>query len=289
MPHQTQARKGIALYVAALFLFACVAVTTKHLAARYPVFLLTWIRFSIQWLAMSVILIPKERGNLLIARRKGLVIVRGACMLIMMLLITTALQRMPVAEVTAIQFLAPLLVTLFAKYILGETIGWVRGLCVAAGFAGVLLIARPAGHLDVIGIACVFLAAVMDAAYQLLSRLLGNTERSVVMLYYSALVSVVCLSLGLPGFWINFEPTRLDVVLFLWLGFVGGIGHFVFTSAYRHTPASALAPLSYLQLFWAGLLGWLFFDHLPSGMSLAGMVVIVAAGGIAAVLGRRAF
>ncbi len=282
-----QSWQSIGVFVAALFLFACVAVTNKYLAASYSVLLLTWLRFCIQWLGMSAILVPKEGRKLLAAQRKGLVIVRGACMLIMMLLVTTALQRMPVAEVTAIQFLAPLLVTLLAKYLLKETVGSVRSGCVIAGFVGVLLIAHPGGELDPVGVICVLLAACMDAVYQLLSRLLGSTERSIVMLYYSALVSVIVLSLGLPGFWIDFQLSPLDAVLFLWLGLAGGVGHYLFTVAYRHTPASTLAPLNYLQLFWAGLLGWLIFGQLPSAMSLLGMAIIVVSGIVAAVYGQR--
>lgn len=282
-----QSWQSIGVFVAALFLFACVAATNKYLAASYSVLLLTWLRFSIQWLGMSAILVPKEGWQLLAAQRKGLVIVRGACMLIMMLLVTTALQRMPVAEVTAIQFLAPLLVTLLAKHLLKETIGSVRGWCVIAGFLGVLLIAHPGGQLDPVGVVCVLLAACMDALYQLLSRLLGSTERSIVMLYYSALVSVIVLSLGLPGFWTDFQLSPLDAVLFLWLGLAGGVGHYLFTVAYRHTPASTLAPLNYLQLFWAGLLGWLIFGQLPSALSLLGMAIIVVSGIVAAVHGRR--
>ena len=62
------------------------------------------------------------------------------------------------------------------------------------------------------------------------------------------------------------------------LGVLMTVGHFLFTAAYREAPASLLAPVNYLHLFWAGGLGWLVFGHLPDGWSLAGMALVCASG-----------
>ena len=71
------------------------------------------------------------------------------------------------------------------------------------------------------------------------------------------------------------------------LGVYGGLGHFLFTAAFRYAPASLLAPLNYLQLLWAGLLGWLVFGHVPDVLSLLGMAIVAGSGVLVALKTRR--
>ena len=92
-----------------------------------------------------------------------------------------------------------------------------------------------------------------------------DSERTIALLFYTALIGSVAFGLALPWFWSGPAPTAWQLVLFLGMGAVGGLGHYLFTLAYRHAPASLLAPVSYLQLFWAGLLGWLVFGDVPDG------------------------
>lgn len=282
-PH---AMRGIAYYVVTLLLFAYIDTTTKYLASRYPVPLLIWVRYCVHLLFMTVVLLPSERGRLLVTQRTGLVILRALGLVVVTLLMSLSLQRMPVAEVTSVQFLAPLLVTLLAGPLLGEKIGIVRTACVVVGFCGVLLVVRPGSNLDPLGLVFVFLAALGNAFYQMLSRLLGGTERPLVMLYYSALVGFFCFSLVVPWFWQGELPSSFDLMLFISLGLVGGVGHLLFTFAYRDTPASTLAPVTYLQLLWAGVLGWLVFGQIPTGLTLLGMLIIAGAGATVALHDR---
>ena len=71
------------------------------------------------------------------------------------------------------------------------------------------------------------------------------------------------------------------------LGLFGGIGHYLFTAAFRHAPASLLAPLNYIQLLWAGVLGWLVFGHVPDAVSLLGMAIVAGSGVLVALKTRR--
>lgn len=270
--------RGMAYCAGALLLFACMDAATKYLTARYSIPLIIWIRYGVHWLCMSALLLPRERGQLLAARQPGLVILRSLILVAVTLLVSLALQRMPVAEVTAVQFLAPIMVTLLAGPLLKEKTGKVRVACAMAGFAGVLLVAHPGSGLDVLGLVFALLAAFFNAMYQLMSRLLGATERTLVMIYYMALIGFTCASLGAPWFWPDQWPVWTDFLLIAMLGLAGWLGHSLFTLAYRDAPASLLAPVTYLQLFWAGMLGWMLFGQFPSGMTLLGMLIIVASG-----------
>ncbi len=272
------ALRGMAYCAAALLLFACMDAATKYLTTRTSIPLMIWIRYGVHLACMSLLLLPRERGQLLAARQPALVVLRAVILIAITLLVSLALQRMPVAEVTAVQFLAPIMVTMMAGPLLREKTGKVRVACAVVGFIGVLLVVHPGSGLDPVGLLFALLAALFGAMYQLLSRLLGTTERTLVMIYYMALVGFACFSLGTPWFWPDQWPAGFDFLLIAVLGLAGWGGHFLFTLAYRHAQASLLAPVTYLQLLWAGLLGWLLFDHYPSGLTLLGMLVIAASG-----------
>lgn len=273
---------GVLLFLSAALLLACMDASTKYLAAHYNAPLVVAIRYIVHCSLMVVVLAPMAGRALVETRRTGLVLVRAACLATASLFMTLALQRMPVAESTAIVFLAPLLVVLIAGPMLGERVGMLGWVSAVAGFSGILLIARPGGGLDPTGLACAFCAACAVAAYQLLSRLLASTERTLALLFYTALVGAVIFGLLLPWYWEGQAPTPLLVLLFVATGVLGGLGHFLFTAAHRHAPASLLAPMMYVQLLWAGLLGWVVFGHVPSRLAVLGMCAVAAAGALAA-------
>lgn len=275
------------LLLAAVFLFACMDTTTKVLAAEYPAPVVVAVRYVVHALLMLVLLAPTQGRQLVQTQRTGLVLLRAACLAAASLLMALALQRLPVAEATAIVFVAPLLVVLVAGYLLRERVGRFGAVAALTGFAGVLLITRPGAGLDLAGVAFALCAACMIAAYQLLSRVLAASERTLAMLFYTALLGSLIYGLLFPWYWDGQVPTVLQALLFLSMGVTGGVGHFLFTAAHREAPASVLAPMMYLQLLWAGLLGWLVFDHVSGPLELVGMLVVAASGVSVAINARR--
>ncbi len=269
-----------------VFVFACMDSTTKYLVARYDVPLVVAIRYLGHCLLMVILLAPRHGRELIRTERTGWVLVRALCLAAASLLISLAFQRMPVAEATAILFLSPLLVVLIAGPALGERVGALGWMAALAGFAGILLIAHPGAGLDPLGTACALGAAGVMAGYQLLSRVLARTERTLPMLFYTALVGSILYGVFLPWSWGGPAPTPLQALLFLGTGAMGGLGHFLFTAAYRHAPASVLAPMLYVQIVWASLLGWLVFGHVPEATSITGMCVVAGAGVLMALKSR---
>jgi drug/metabolite transporter (DMT)-like permease len=279
--------RGILLFVFGLFLFACMDATTKYLAERHPVPLIVAVRYIVNFLLMVALLAPSQGLRLVRTQRTGLVLLRAGCLASASLLVGLALQRIPVAETTAINFLAPMLVVLIAGPLLGERIGAVGWAAAIAGFVGVLLVVRPGSGLEAAGVLCALAAVLANAGYQLLSRTLADSERTLALLFYTAMVGAIVFGITLPWFWEDRAPGAFELLLFASLGVYGGLGHFLFTAAYRHAPASILAPMTYFQLVWAGLLGFLVFGHVPDGLSLIGMAVIAASGLVIALKPRR--
>ena len=97
-------------------------------------------------------------------------------------------------------------------------------------------------------------------------------------LFYTALIGTLAMSLIVPPYRIGEWPPLGHCLLIASLGLYGGVGHFLIIGAYRTAPASALAPMMYVQLVWATLLGWAVFGQLPDTASTFGMAVIGIAG-----------
>lgn len=275
------------LFMLALLLFACMDTTIKYLATDYNVPMVVAVRYIVHCLLMILLLASSQGKRLVQTRRTGLVLVRGASLAIASLFMALALRRMPVAETTAIAFLAPMLVVLLARPVLGERIGVLGWMAAVIGFVGVLLIARPGGGLDTMGVIFALCAAVAAVAYQLLSRVLASSERTITLLFYTSLIGAIGFGIFLPYFWEGQIPGWRESLLFLSMGVTGGLGHFLFTAAYRHASASLLAPMNYLQLLWAGLLGWVVFDHIPDSVSIIGLFVVAASGVMVALKSRQ--
>lgn len=279
--------RGILLFVSSLLLFACMDTTTKYLAARHDVPLIVAARYLGNLLLMLAFVAPRHGTALLKTQRTGMVVLRALCLAVSSVLVGLALQRMPVAETTAINFLAPMLIVVAAGPLLGERVGWVRWAAALFGFVGVLVIVRPGSGLESWGVIFALAGVAANMGYQMLSRVLVTTESTIAMLFYTALCGSIIFSLALPWYLTGEVPPPFELLLFFSLGVYGWLGHFLMTAAYRHTPASLLAPTNYLQLVWAGLLGWLVFGHLPDAVSLGGMAIIAFSGVAVALHSRR--
>lgn len=285
--HTPSASRGIVLLLAALTFFVALDSTAKYLAGHLPVPMLVWARYTVHCLLMVVLLAPSMGRQLVATRRRGLQILRASSLLLVTLLTMSAFRIMPIAEATAILFIAPLLVTLASGPLLGEKVGSVRWLAVVVGFGGVVLIARPGGALPLEGVGLAAAAAACFAAYQVLTRILSPTEHPVTTLFYTALVGSLMSSAALPWTWSLPPLDAVDCLMILSLGIYGGVGHFLLIRAFREAPASTLSPIMYAQLGLATLSGGLVFGQWPDGPALVGIGVIALAGVMIALQTRR--
>ena len=278
---------GVLLVTFATILFACGDTVNKYLVAEYQVPLVAAVRYAVHALLMVAIFAPTRGRELVTTRRTGLVVVRALCLVVATLFFGFALQRMPVAETTAIVYLSPIIVVLLARPLLGEAIGVAGWIAAIIGLAGVVLIVRPGGGLDPLGVAYMACNIGVTVAYYLLSRVLAPTERTLAMLFYSALAGTICFGLAAPWFLGGPPPGLIEVALFLSLGVTAGLGHYCFTAAYRFAEASVLAPVTYLHLLWAGVLGWIVFSHVPDLLTVLGMAIVAASGVLIAIKSAR--
>lgn len=288
MPTEQHPLRGILLMLAAVMCFALLDATAKHLSQKFPVPMLVWARYTLHFLLMLLFLAPTMRWRLIATRRPAKQIVRALMLVCVTGFVMAAFRHLPLAETTALLFITPLIVALLAGPLLGESLRplhWAASIC---GFGGALLIARPDGALNSTGLVLILAAALCYSIYQIQTRQLSPTENTLTMLFYTALVGTVCMTLAAPLYWGGPLPDWQEGLMIASLGIYGGTGHFMLISAFRHAPATLLSPLLYVQLIWATLLGWLAFGHWPDGTTLAGMAIIAASSAALALMPRRA-
>lgn len=274
--------RGVALVVAATFLFAVADTLGKHLAMLYATSLILAARYGVNLLIVTAVMWPRHRAALWRTERTGLVILRGLCLAIASITMLLALRVMPVAETVAIIYITPVLVMLAAGTVLGERVslwGWIGA---GLGFAGVLLVARPGSGLDPWGVALALVNAVLATGYHLLTRVLARSETTMAMMFHTALVGTVVFSLLVAVLHSGEVPDLPDLGLMVSLGALATVAHLMFTSAYREAPASTLAPVNYMHIAFAAVLGALVFRQLPDALGFLGMGAIAAAGILAA-------
>lgn len=282
MPDQGNPLRGVGLVVAATMLFAAADTLGKHLSMLYAVTMILAVRYSVNLALVALVMAPRHGAALWRTNRTGLVILRGLCLALASISMLLALRVMPVAETVAIIYVTPVLVMLTAATVLGERISRLGWIAAALGFAGVLLIARPGSGLDPWGVVLSLMNATLATGYHVLTRVLARTETTMALMVHTALVgAVVFISLTL-ALDTETRPTALDAGLMLALGALATAGHLMFTSAYREAPASTLAPVNYMHIAFATVLGWLVFQQLPDALGFAGMALIAAAGLLAA-------
>jgi drug/metabolite transporter (DMT)-like permease len=268
---------GIVLFLLATFLFALHDATSKYLLAFFAISLIVWARYLVLLVLILIGVAPGQRRALFVSRRPRLMVLRALALTGVSLLFQGALKLMPLAETTAVFFVTPLFVALLAGPLLGEKVRLASWLATLAGFAGVLLIARPGGGVPGLGVAYALAGAACNAAYQILTRKLSTSEPALRQLFYTALVGTLATSFAVPSAWNGELPTLVQTLLIVSLAIAVGVGHFLLIRAFDETPASTLSPLLYVQLIWAALLGFLLFGDLPEAPTTIGMLIIGAA------------
>lgn len=271
-----QPLKGIALLVLATFLFSSHDTLSKYLSGFYPIIMVVWVRYVVHTLLMACIFMPSAGLRVLRTKRPGLQALRAGCLLGTSLFFTTGLMYIPIAEATAINFLAPLLITALSVPLLGEQVTRKQWAAVLVGFSGVLIIVHPGGELFTPASLLPLCSALCFAFYQLLTRMLSTYDSPTTSNFFAGLFNSLVMSALVPFFW--HTPQLKHLPLMLALGTFGMVAHLMLTQAYRFAAPAMLAPFSYCQIVFAGLLGYLVFDHSPSLTAQLGIAVICLSG-----------
>lgn len=275
-PQPGAASRGIALFLATIFIFASLDTLAKYMTRDFHVVQIAWGRYVFSS-AFLLVLVPRY-GLIrpLRSARPWFQVMRAMLLAAVSLMFFTAVSYMPLVNVTAIGFAAPLILTALGHFVLGERVGVRRWLAILVGFSGVLVIIRPG--VDVVHWAA-FIAlamAAMNAVYQLATRMLAGVDSPQTTIFFTNIAGSIGFSFVVPFFWT--PPGLYGWLGLATLGFMGGLGHYLLIQAFGHAPVSILAPYAYTAIIWVTISGYLVFGQLPDLWTIVGAAIIIASG-----------
>ncbi|MBY4893263.1 DMT family transporter [Rhodobacteraceae bacterium N5(2021)] len=276
---------GILLMVGFCVVIPFSDALAKVLGADFPLLQLVVVRFATQAI-LFVPLAVLAGINLFPSRRVlGLTLLRACLQIAGLLLMFSALRVLPLADAVAIAFVMPFLMLLLGRFFLDEEVGPRRLIACAVGFIGTLMVVQPSfaavgwAALLPIGVAFAF------AFFMLVTRAMS---REIDPLALQGASGLVALPLVVPFLffpvadvaplagWVT--PQGAQVWLLVALGIFGSIGHLLMTWSLRYAPSATLAPMQYLEIPVATLVGFAMFSDLPNGLAAMGIAVTIASG-----------
>jgi drug/metabolite transporter (DMT)-like permease len=268
--------QGALLSLLAFALYATHDAVVKLLGADFSPFQLIFFSTLFSFpLAIGMMMRDPRPGTLRpihpwwIALRSGATLLTG-------LSAFYAFSVLPLAQVYALAFAQPLLITLLAIPLLGERVRLRRGLAVVVGLLGVLVVLRPGASELSLGHLAALMAAVFGSISSVIVRKVGQEERPVVLLVYPMLVNIAVAALFLPSVYRPMDVESLGLAAFMAvLGWCGGV---VIIAAYRVGQAVVVAPMQYVQILFAALYGYAFFRETIDAWTAVGAGIIIASG-----------
>lgn len=274
MSSENRTLAGVLWMLVTGLLFLAVTAIVKHVGRGIPAAEAAFLRYALG----LVFLVPMVRPILkarLSGRQLMLFSLRGVVHTLAVMLWFFSMTRISIAEVTAMNYLSPIYVTLGAAFFLGEKIALRRILAVVAALVGAIIILRPGfreispGHIAMLG------TAVLFAMGYLVAKQMADEVSPMVVVGMLSITVTIGLS---PFAWAVWVTPTLEQVLWLSLvAAVATVGHLTMTMAFKAAPITVTQPVTFLQLFWATLLGYFVFGEAIDGWVVVGGGVIIAA------------
>jgi drug/metabolite transporter (DMT)-like permease len=259
----------------------------KILGDQFPLLQLILVRF----IAQAGLLLPLAlwRGAVIFpsARVVQLAALRSVLQILGIAMMFSALRFLPLADAVAIAFVMPFIMLILGHYVLGEEVGHRRMIACTVGFIGTLMVVQPSfaavgwPALLPLGVAVIF------ALFMLVTRQIAKEIDPIALQGLGGIIGLPILLplLFLPELggsppligWIA-PPDQVALWLLVALGITGSLGHLLMSWSLRFAPASTLAPMQYLEIPMAALVGLALFAEFPNGLALAGIAVTIAAG-----------
>jgi drug/metabolite transporter (DMT)-like permease len=275
--HPESHLRGIASILIAVIAFAVMDASMKQLGQHYSPLQVTSMRGFASLPFLLALVALQNRWRELIPVRWELHVLRALLSIAMLVLFVYSIRNLSLSSAYAVFLSAPLLVTALSVPLLHERVDWQRWLAIAIGLMGVVLMIRPtASDVMTLGALAAFAAAVCYAFAAILIRVSARTESTLgLSVSFVTMIALIAGAIALP----TWQPVQShDLPWIAVLGVTGCIGQYFIIEAFRHAPASVVAPFDYTALIWGAILDWVLWQTLPNSRMLTGGSVVVATG-----------
>ena len=268
--------KGALIALLAFAIFSTHDIIVKFLGASYsPIQIVFFsVLFGFPW--MTLMLIRDTSSGNLVPRHPWWTALRTGATTLTGISAFYAFSKLPLAQVYAILFAAPLLITILSIPILGEQVRLRRWVAVLIGLAGVLVVLRPGAEPLTLGHLAALFAAVGGALASIIVRKIGKDERSVVLLVYPMMTNFAIMGAALP---FVYQPMPMEHMAGIAvMSIMALIASALVIAAYKAGEAVIVAPMQYSQIIWASVFGILLFGEPIDAATLLGAVIIIGSG-----------
>ncbi len=257
----------------------------KILGSTIPLFQLLMVRFSLQALFLLPVVLLTARPLKSSRRTLWLIVWRTILHIIGVGAMFQALRFLPLADAVAIAFVMPFIMLLLGRFVLNEEVGIHRLTACAVGFIGTLLVIQPS--FAEVGAAALLplIVAVDFALFMLVTRQIAKQVDPISLQTISGGMAVIILLLIYGGYsaysgvpdWLVM-PDLFESWLLIAIGFMGTLAHLLMTWSLRFAPSATLAPMQYLEIPIATIIGFVIFADLPNGLAAVGIIITILAG-----------
>lgn len=287
--------KGIGFLILATFVISIQNIVIKWIGGDYSALEIVALRSLVALPFILVFYRYEGQRGLPTTKQPKLEYIRGLFLFLSYTTFMMGLAALPLAEIEAIRFSGPLMITLLSVVMLGEMVGSRRWLALVIGFIGVLLIVRPGSSTFNLGAVFVLLSVLFYALVVILTRKLQTSDSSATMAYYSSLVYLVAALMLIPLPFVVGEvpdahasiaflirpwstPTLLNGLIIAGLGLVWASWMYLLSRAYSLAQASVAAPFEYVSLPINMMWGFLIWGEIPTRLTLVGAFLTLGSG-----------
>ena len=274
--------RALAYMVLSIASFSLLDAGAKWLTGDYSVAQIIFLGRLFTLGLIFAVVAPRGGFSQFRTARLGRHLARAGTSVLTMASFFWALSLMPLADVVALTFAAPLIMTVLSVVVLEESVGARRWIAIAVGIVGVLVMLQPTGAgfawTALIPLAC----ALFYSITIIVSRQLSGTESTETLMLWVSIAAVLATAPFMPAEWRT--PPPFDLAIFAFTGIASGAGQFFMVRAFRYGEVSMLAPMEYTALIWASALGFAIWGDVPGWQILVGAAIV---GGSSLYIARR--
>ncbi len=267
---------GIWFMLASVFCLTLEDALSKWLTTDYSIPQVIFLR-SVIGLLVLVPMAHRDGGwSSLKTQSPGLHVFRSLTMAAISFLFVYALRFLPLADITALVLLGPIIVVVLSVPMLNEKMGFHAWVAALLGMLGMLLVVRPGTGIFQPEALMVLLVAFLYSLIIITARSHKETETTTALTFYPQVTLVIASAVFVPSLWQT--PGPFEWALFVVLGIVTGFAYLLVTIAVRHASPTVIAPFEYTGLIWAMLFGVLVWNELPDALTMLGIAIITCSG-----------
>ncbi len=268
---------GVSAALLSILCFSAMDAMVKWLGSDYSVIQIMFFRCTVALVPISFFLYRAGGVRVLRTNRPWMHALRSLLGMLAMTFAFYGFTVLPLADASAVFYMAPLIGTALSVPILGEHVGIRRWLAISIGFAGVLIITRPGGAVFNLGGLSMLIAAFVVGVNSTVVRMLSATDQAISITFYFTLSGAVLTTiLCIFSDWV--APGGWDLVLLICVGLMGGMAQYALALSLRYAAVSIIAPFRYLSIVAGGIFGYLIWSEIPDSLTLLGIAIIIGCG-----------